>query len=103
VHQRIDLDCANLGLQPKGTSVVAMAGGDSNGSQRPWLVGSGELAAAWPYRPAPGASAAQGGLETPEKGDGETLRKHGYDNGGTPVRNIRGRRWRIRQCAVTSA
>jgi hypothetical protein len=43
VHQRVHLDHANLGVQPKGTIVAAMAGGDGNGGPWPWLAGSGEL------------------------------------------------------------
>jgi hypothetical protein len=46
---------------------------------------------------------AQGGLETPDKGGSETLEKHNHDDGGTPARNVRGRRWQIRQCAFTFA
>jgi hypothetical protein len=42
-HQRILLDSANLGVQPKGTIVAAMAGGDGNGGPRPWFADSGEL------------------------------------------------------------
>jgi hypothetical protein len=43
VHRCVLLDSANLGVQPKGTIVVAMVGGDGNGGPRSWLAGSGEL------------------------------------------------------------
>jgi hypothetical protein len=43
VHQRVHLDHANLGVQPKGTIVVVMAGGDGNGGPRSQLADSDEL------------------------------------------------------------
>jgi hypothetical protein len=43
VHRSAHLGNAKLGVEPKGTSVAAMEGGDGNGGPQPWLAGSGEL------------------------------------------------------------
>jgi hypothetical protein len=43
VHRHVDLNGANLRVQPKGAMAQAKAGGDGNGGPRPWLASSGEL------------------------------------------------------------
>jgi hypothetical protein len=42
-------------VQPKGTIVIAMAGGDGNGGPRPRLAGSGELSGGATLSAGPGS------------------------------------------------
>jgi hypothetical protein len=70
VHRCAHLDSANLGVQPKGTSVAGMEGGDGKGGPRPWLAGFGELGG--------GAAILDGPVSI---------------SGSRQTQNTRGRRW----------
>jgi hypothetical protein len=69
------------------------------------LAGSDELAAVRPYWLTLWASVAQGEHKAPEKENSKKLEEHGHANGGAPVSNVQGGRWRTQQmcpylCAI---